>query len=281
MNAIFDYSEYIDASEGNIGGFLKLSQQPELFYSNLGYCPICSVKTTLLFDLNKEFSRYKSGSFKLCSCDNCGWWNYDSFHREASIPSQYLVNGEYSLSWSECKYRRIAILRSFVPNDLYLPLDVLLRELKRRPEIIHDIHHRKMEELVKSVFEDYLSCEIEYCGASHDGGIDLYTVNSDHPVCIQVKRRIQPDKVENVSLVREFLGASLLAGFHEAILVSTAHHFSKEADKASLVAVNKGFVDRFTLVDRDRFFRILQISNSITRDPWRNLVPNEWKYNIV
>ncbi|MDM8161479.1 restriction endonuclease [Labilibaculum sp. K2S] len=82
-----------------------------------------------------------------------------------------------------------AILRSFEISSNEVPILSLRTYLTQQNEKIFEIHHRKMEELVASVFREYFACEVKIVGKSCDGGIDLILIMSDNPILVQVKRR--------------------------------------------------------------------------------------------
>jgi hypothetical protein len=130
-----------------------------------------------------------------------------------------------------------------------------------------------MEELTGAVLQDfYPGCEVHLCGKSGDGGIDLLVVVKDVPVAIQVKRRTKPDSTESVEAVRAFLGASLLKGYDHLIFVTTADHFTGGpfgAEKAAERALQKKLVQKFQLIDRHKFFEML---NLVTTGPSKNWV---------
>lgn len=77
-----------------------------------------------------------------------------------------------------------AILRRFDAAAISLPLDVLRQALLVRERLLHDLHPRKMEQLVQSVFRDFFHCGVEHCGRTGDGGIDLALVLSDQPAIV-------------------------------------------------------------------------------------------------
>jgi HJR/Mrr/RecB family endonuclease len=129
-----------------------------------------------------------------------------------------------------------------------------------------------MEELVGFVFSDFFNCEVQYCGKSHDGGIDLVLVMADKPVLVQVKRRMKPTDVEPVSSVREFLGAALLAGHTDCIFVTSADHFSSVGQAAARKALTRGLVTRYDLIDRRRFLDILDLVRTTKTEVWKEQV---------
>lgn len=200
-------------------------------------------------------------------CPNCGWWQ---LKHEVILPGGVMgedVSKGFFLN---------GIVRRFDVSDKYLPLGALLQEVQKRKEILYRIAPKKMEELVAYVFSEFYACEVVHCGRSHDGGIDLVLVAADEPVLVQVKRRETPSHVEAVSTVREFLGAVMLNQRQQAILVSTADHFSREAEQAARKAENLALLTRFELVDMKNFIEMLHASGSATHKSWMKFLDSWW-----
>jgi len=111
-----------------------------------------------------------------------------------------------------------------------------------------------------------------HCGRSHDGGVDLIMIDSDNPTLIQVKRRQNPDYVESVSVIREFLGALLINRSKKGIFVSTSNHYSKETIKTIDMILKENIVTRFELVDFKKFTEMIGIIKSEKDEPWMKLI---------
>ncbi|MBU5613748.1 restriction endonuclease [Geomonas azotofigens] len=200
-------------------------------------------------------------------CPNCGWWQ---LKQEFSSPGgcmDEVVSKGFFLN---------GIVRRFDASDKQLPLNVLLQEVNKRKDILYRIAPKKMEELVAHVFSQFYSTEVIHCGQSHDGGVDLILVAADEPTLVQVKRRETPSHVEAVSTVREFLGAVMLNSSQQAILVSTADHFSREASEAALKAEDLSLLNRFELVDFKRFVQMLHATGSEDNKPWAKFLNSYW-----
>ena len=129
-----------------------------------------------------------------------------------------------------------------------------------------------MEEVVQYVFRSYYACDVMHCGRSHDGGVDLIMIDSDNPTLIQVKRRQNPDYVESVSVIREFLGALLINRSKKGIFVSTSNHYSKETIKTIDMILKENIVTRFELVDFKKFTEMIGIIKSEKDEPWMKLI---------
>jgi hypothetical protein len=272
---IVDYSQYVEDDKveaGDIGVLGGGGPSHMEFFEFPGWCPFCSSKAGGVFQEN-YYKPWAHSSLEVLAwvCEGCGWWQ--------------VLHKQYDSSaggFCRTQITRNAIVRRFESSDANLPMDMLRKEIKRKPDIIYDIHHKKMEQLVQSIFSEFYKCEVKHCGKSHDGGIDLMIVNSNHPVLIQVKRRTTKISVEPISTVREFLGATLLANGNEAIFVTTADHFSQPARKAAQTAIREGLINKFELIDLHSFLDML---NAVQENPetpveyWRRWLPvlDVWK----
>jgi Holliday junction resolvase-like predicted endonuclease len=200
-------------------------------------------------------------------CPNCGWWQlkhevmFPGGVMGADVSKGFFLNG---------------IVRRFDISDKRLPLDALLQEVHKRKEVLYGIAPKKLEELVAYVFSQFYASDVVHCGRSHDGGIDLVLVAANEPVLVQVKRRETPSHVEAVSTVREFLGAVMLNRSQQAILVSTADHFSREAQQAARKAEHLALLTRFDLVDIKHFVEMLHATGSATNKSWMKFLNTWW-----
>jgi restriction system protein len=271
---ILDYSEYFTetAYTHDMPVSFTKSGDRKLFFDKRGFCPFCKKSIPLVnrqsriqkevwgFDIFEEY-------FYAWVCISCGWWEVKTYEE----------SGTFFDDGSDDRIRDIdvkhAILKSYDPQDVSLPVNTLREVLGSRTDYIYEIHPRKMEELVQSVFSDFYDCQVEHCGRSHDGGIDLILIDSDKPAMVQVKRRVKPDSVEAVSSVREFLGAVLLSGSRRGIFVTTANHFSSSSVDAASQAVTMNLVQEFELYDLDRFLRALNLVSHKVQHHWQQFLP--------
>ena len=223
------------------------------YYGKRGFCPFCRHNIPKINDgLHKGISYYD-----VWSCPICGWWEIEK--QEFGIPAAgHPTTQEYNFQ---------AIVRAFDVSDRELPEDILLTHLRKEASILYDIHPRKMEEIVKYVFSSYYSCDVIHCGKSHDGGVDLIMIDSDEPTLIQVKRRQNPDYIESVSAIREFLGALLINRSRKGIFVSTTDHYSKETIKTINMILKEDVVTRFELIDFKKFTAIFNIIRTEKDEP--------------
>jgi hypothetical protein len=188
-------------------------------------------------------------------CAQCGWWcqysvgsNLDGFFEFERIP---------------------AALRQYRVSDIDVPVAALRRELENSSALLLDLNPTRMEQLVGSILSDFMDCEVVHTGRTSDGGIDLLLLDGDTPYVVQVKRRLNQGQGEAVGSVREFLAATLLAGYQRGIYVTTATHFTSAANDAAAVAKSRGLVEKLHLIDRDRFLRLLTLVSTKTLAPWQ------------
>jgi len=142
-----------------------------------------------------------------------------------------------------------------------------MNEVKRKKEILYDINPYKLEEFIKSVLSDFFSCEVKHVGQTGDGGIDLIVINSDEPIMVQVKRRENPNHIELVNYIREFVGALYIKDSKKGIYVTTAKEFSKASKNVSNILLNSRKLDYFELVNFDKLISMVNINNMVTK-PW-------------
>lgn len=240
--------------------------RPELsrfFGGTVVDCPFCKLATAGVHENSiSEFPEWLDGgryfARELVSlCSTCGWWRARKFVE---------TTGDIV---AESAVIRNAVLRKYELGNKNVPISILQTYLRDNfADVIH-IHHRKMELLVKSVFSEHFSCEVEHIGKSNDGGIDLLLVQSDNPIVVQVKRRQSLPYVESVSGIRELLGATLLNGSKQCIYVSTCSKFSEPSKNAAALAVDLGVVESFELYDFPRFVAALKLTTKSKSEPWR------------
>ena len=146
---------------------------------------------------------------------------------------------------------------------------------------IPGINDKKMEELVASVFKDFMDCEIKLVGKSHDGGKDLILLNGENQTFVQVKRRTQANKVEGVSCIRDLIGASIIGDAKACVFVTTANHFSKPAQDAAKKVVEENILDSFELIDYQRFVDMLNLQRESYPKEWEGLLRIKDNENII
>ncbi|KUI99150.1 hypothetical protein VRK_19240 [Vibrio sp. MEBiC08052] len=227
----------------------------ELFYSHRGICPFCnkggeSIHSHALVDCDTLPGANWHKVEKVWEC-SCGWWEYYFYS---------YINGERSWGMKDWELTvNSGMLREFEIGSCSIPIEILRNYIQKNKNKIYDIHHKKMEELVGSIFREHFNCEASVVGKSSDGGVDLVLLESNKPTIVQVKRRTRPDKTESVKEIRDLLGATLLQGSKSSIFVTTADHFSSDAINTRNKALTKNLVESFELYDFGRFCGLLDL----------------------
>ncbi len=254
---IFKYLRYVDEHAGQ-----TFWLRNKRLFSDSPWCPYCRTPTKTVFSNQERDEPYEGDPLQswrehdvqVRACEECGWW--DMFDNDTSGDCD-------EAPWYTDTYRR-AILQEYTLADAQVPIDALSAELLRHREEIHQIHDKAMERLVAAVMHvSYPGAEVELCGRTGDGGVDLFVIRGDKTIIIQVKRRVNPEKPEPVSSVRELLGVSVDKGVRNLIFVSTAPHFTGSRVGARAFAervVRNRKVDQFDLISRDQFIGMLDLS---------------------
>jgi len=197
---------------------------------------------------------------RVYQCRRCGWW------WEEELEEIYLGGGD-RISKQRCRF---GVLRRYDPDSLDVPITALRQALSKNPDVVHSIHPRKCEELVGAVLKDHMHCEVQHVGRTGDGGIDLILVTRDEPFIVQVKRRADPRAVEGVAIIRELIGAMILAGSSNGIFVTTAKSFSKSARSAAKLApVMTPNIRTLQLIDYPSFVRLMSLTLVKLGEPWQ------------
>lgn len=108
--------------------------------------------------------------------------------------------------------------------------DVLIRNLKERPQDLHKISPRKFEEVIAELLDD-MGWDVELTPASKDGGKDILAViHTDiGPILSLVEaKHYRPDRPVQVGLVKQLYGTFVDHGATNAMLV-TSSRFTKGA----------------------------------------------------
>lgn len=238
---------------------------PELL--SVSECRFCGQKMQTVASKGEP----TGGFFNLVfACETCGWWNAEGadsadLRDGTALIREALVVGH---------------LRSYEVSDPWVPLALLRSEIAKRPALSYETNPTVWERLIGAVLSEANECQVIHVGRSGDGGIDLLMVDSDSPAAIQVKRREKPGSVEQVRLVREFLGAILLEGFKRGILVTNADRYSKPAKNAAAKAQALGLADHIDLLDLRKVVDLLR-STTETAEPWLQYCDTQWLHSSV
>ncbi len=123
-------------------------------------------------------------------------------------------------------------LISSVRPQLVLANEQILQRLKARPEDIHQIGHRKFEELIAELLAD-MDFDVELTPATRDGGRDVLAYwNSPigRLLCLVEAKKHRPDRPVGIQLVRNLYGTLMDEQATSGMLVTTSD-FSSEARK--------------------------------------------------
>ena len=115
-------------------------------------------------------------------------------------------------------------------------------------------------------------CDVYHVGKSGDGGTDLIVLESDNPILVQVKRRENPNHIELVKGIREFVGTLFIENKRKGIYVSTAKGFSRGSVEVAKRLPDNRQLDYFEFVDYNRLCSL--IKNMEEKKCWRKLVDN-------
>lgn len=183
------------------------------------------------------------GATYLSTCPLCGWWHVSKDIFLCSKSQLWFV--EFGTS---------AVLYRFDPADITIPAEEVRQYLVIKYESRFNVHPRRFEEVVASVFSNH-GFRSEVTSYSRDGGIDVILRDAfDRPIAIQVKRR---KGVIKVASIRELLGAMVLKGFTKGAFVTT---FTFQAGGSEVVraAVARGL--DLELIDGTKFLSCLRIA---------------------
>jgi DNA-binding protein Fis len=235
------------------------SYQRELSRWSCDVCYVCKEKTIAKKYDNDVEIRY---------CPKCGWWE-----------SQKLAFLESKTGYIYDSYTilRRAVLKQFQIFSDDIPFDALISHINKYPEQINKITPKKLELLIKSVFEQYFKCDVIHVGGPSDGGYDLVLVNKDNPILVQVKQHYDPNKVEPISYIREFIGTLMLEEKKKGMFVSTASSFSKPVYKAikRIQEINKINIELF---DASKIIDILKLVKK-DNEAWEKYGANFREYS--
>ncbi|HJV47834.1 MAG TPA: restriction endonuclease [Geothrix sp.] len=176
-------------------------------------------------------------------CPVCGWW---AVWKQVDLFTPCQI-------W-QMLFHAEGALRVLDLTDIELPITEARDYLSAKYESRFDIHPRKFEEVVASVFRS-LGYDIHLSAYTHDGGIDIVLggPGADH-IGIQVKRYRHRIQVEQI---RAFAGAMVLEGIPRGIFVTTSG-FSKNTKAAA--ARYSAQTTRIDLVDGEAFLNALRVA---------------------
>ena len=186
-------------------------------------------------------------SIYAAECHYCTFWNLSMAEGDK--------NDDCLNPWSPSAWY-ISKVREFdsIPEHCHAEM---AQHLRRHPSLWHSMSPERLEKLVAAVYKaNYCDAEVLHVGRPSDGGVDVVFVDSGSKQwLIQVKRRENPASSEEVSTLRNLLGAMVLRDSRYGIVVSTADHFTYQALRAKGRAHEVGY--EVSLVDRGKLARMI------------------------
>lgn len=269
---ILDYSTYIHETKefsriGKLGNVeVSVHVEPSnklLFDVSRGFCSLCKKPAKSVYSKSKSFvdGRDFWWHIEIWECQNCGWWECEDHYLDEddlidSVNSYHTVKLYHS------------IVKTFDIDSKHIPTNTLVNELKKDTNLTFKINPHKFEQVAKHVFSAYYNCDVKHVGRSHDGGIDLYIIDSDDPILVQVKRRESSTAVESISTVRDFLGAMFINNSRRGIILSTAKRFSRISQQTADTLIANNRLDLFELHDFNSFCSMLDVIKKDTDCSW-------------
>lgn len=262
MEKILSYREYLLNTEEYILNkeTNEIDYKSDMILQRRDYadCLFCGSKLQYVYHRHDSVAQMRY-NISIKECPECGWWIANNDLKEKNIDGynkkDYVTSNFYN-----------GIVKKYDINDRKLPLNVLNDELKRNLLTLNKINPYKLEELVQGILSDFFSCEVKWVGGKGDKGIDLVVVESDNPILVQIKRRENPDKVEVIKGVREFIGTLYIEGKSRGIYVTTSKKYSKGCKCLKEKMLNERKLEYFDLIDFDRLIAMLHLEKKDR--PW-------------
>jgi restriction system protein len=252
----------------NFAHFREEPPAPLLWTAHCAYCGTVLTRRTwgyLEYGLGDQYT------WSVALCLTCGWWSLGQTAVQKIAPHSA---HRAVRRWSGA----VACLQEMGRDDLQAPLELIRSHLMRRYQDRFDVHPRRFEEVVGSVFRDlgYDSVVSAYTG---DGGVDVILTREQSRIGVQVKRYRGTIEVEQI---RTLVGALYLGGYTSGVFVTTSR-FSRGAVTAAAHAAEVGIPVR--LIDAAKFldalkFAQIEASHRILRArfdplvlPWKQRFP--------
>lgn len=280
-NIILDYSDFYEdkyeySRNGTRGNVLekpyKNPNDIDKFFKKRGYCPFCGKDIPSVFKNTRSSTMgFELWEFiEIWECDNCGWWEYlyEFSEEEDNFDTVSTKN------WDTLRH---GIIKKFNISDKQIPINTLMNEVAKNQSILYDIDPYKLEDIAQVVFSAYYDCEVKHVGKTGDGGKDLIIVQSDDPILVQVKRRENPEHIELVKGIREFVGTMYIENANKGIYLSTAKEFSRGCKETTEQLLNNRKFDTFDLVNYEKFCSMLGIIKKDSFKPWMKFVEDIMK----
>jgi restriction system protein len=178
-------------------------------------CIYC--RTPLLRLPSASFTKEEKRLFvQLSTCTHCGWWSVYRVHQNEYPRTAGLAEG-YSGA--------VGCLMQLDLTDISLPIDEVRKYLCAKGDSIFDVHPKKLEEIVCSIFND-VGCKARATAYAGDRGIDVILDGCDGlTIGVQVKRYKKERRIE-AEQIRSLAGALMQGGHTKGIFVATSNYRS-------------------------------------------------------
>lgn len=273
-NELISYNDYYfdkyEYTQIGIGPNSLHVDQPandiEKFFFKSTTCPFCGTILKEVFHGSQSDSigtdLYMSG--EVLECPTCSWWTYKTHFCDSCYS-----NGSYNAICTDT--RHYAIAKKFNIDDKAIPLNVLKHELQNHKNLLYDINPYKLEDLCQDILKHYYDCDVLHVGISGDGGKDLIVLDSDEPILVQIKRRHNPNTVELLNGVREFVGTLFIENSRRGIYISTAQRFSKGSKNTIKKVLNERKLDYFEFIDYNKLCSLIDMT-PLAAPKWKEFV---------
>lgn len=196
--------------------------------------------------------------YNLWYCRNCRFWQWYYYADEFGYAEHVR---RYMDAFAPIPPEQTAFISKLREFDVRLPSscnEELAQYLRSNPNKLNTYNPQKFEKLVTDIFKaNYKNAEVIHVGKPDDGGVDIFFIDSDDQQwLVQVKRREKLESSEGVTTIRNLLGAMILEGKTQGVLVSTADHFTLRAKQAVNKAKGIGFY--IELIDKGALNRMIE-----------------------
>lgn len=151
------------------------------------YCIFCGKKMYPLsyedFPENNSYHRWIDRIIKICPV--CGWWSV--FKKDYGDRWKSSEQEQYD-DFTYYEYGSIAVLKKLDVSDITIPIEDTKQYLLAKYKYRYDVHPRKLEEVVASIFRN-VGYRVRITSYQNDGGIDVILDGNDQEIIgVQVKR---------------------------------------------------------------------------------------------
>lgn len=212
-------------------------------------CPYCETRLD-------EIGWYADGGGQIVEyqeitshvCNSCGFWLHFVFTAGYGYLDQRLF---------------IAQMQAFDIEDKHAPLAAVYEWLRRHPDAGYRVHHRKLEIVVRDILRDYFDCDFSLTTSTRDGGIDLYSFETNRGTLIVEVKGFSPGHKVGVEIVRNLAGVLVRENVCRGQVVATSG-FTRDAQSevAALGATTQRYPIEIELKSVHELLGSLKIHNT-------------------